>query len=159
MDLAIVSGRGPDILTNIDGLNPYVIDEDIVLFGYRDAEQSSIYGSQDVRNTSMHAFDLSYVKKLGIITASSLAIKSLLKNELDGFWIHLDADVLDDEVMPAVDYRLVDGLSFSDVSELLRVLISTRRAVGMTITIFNPHLDIDGSIANEFVLSIVSGLL
>jgi arginase len=37
MDLAIVSGRGPDILTNIDGLKPYVRDEDIVLFGYRDA--------------------------------------------------------------------------------------------------------------------------
>jgi arginase len=46
MDLAIVSGRGPDILTNIDGLKPYVRDEDIVLFGYRDAEQSSVYGSQ-----------------------------------------------------------------------------------------------------------------
>ncbi len=103
-------------------------------------------------------FDLSDVKKLRIIAASSLATKSLLKKELDGFWIHLDADVLDDEVMPAVDYRLVDGLSFSDVSELLRILISTRCAVGMTITIFNPHLDLDGSIANEFVSSIVSGL-
>jgi arginase len=159
MDLAIVSGRGPDILTNIDGLKPYVRDEDIVLFGYRDAEQSSTYGSQDVRNSSINVFDLSDVKKLRIITAASLATKSLLKKELDGFWIHLDADVLDDEVMPAVDYRLDGGLSFSDLSGLLTVLISTRRAVGMTITIFNPHLDLDGSIANEFVLSIVSGLL
>ena len=61
--------------------------------------------------------------------------------------------------MPAVDYRLEGGLNFSDISELLRALISTRRAVGMTITIFNPNLDLDGSIANEFVLSIVSGLL
>ena len=60
-----------------------------------------------------------------------MATKSLLKQELDGFWIHLDADVLGDEVMPAVDYRLVGGLSFSDVSELLRILISTRRAVEM----------------------------
>jgi arginase len=159
MDLAIVSGRGPDILTSIDGLKPYVRDEDIVLFGYRDAEQSSIYGSQDVRNTSIHVFDLSDVKKLRIITAVTLATKSLLKKELDGFWIHLDADVLDDAIMPAVDYRLDGGLSFSDISELLRALISTTRAVGMTITIFNPHLDLDGSIADEFVLSIVKGLV
>ena len=159
MDLAIVSGRGPDILTNIEGLKPYVRDEDIVLFGYRDAEQSSIYGSQDVRDSNINVFDLSDIKKLRIITAASLATKSLLKEELDGFWIHLDADVLDDVIMPAVDYRLEGGLSFSDVSELLRVLISTRRAVGMTITIFNPHLDLDGSIANEFVSSIVSGML
>ena len=59
----------------------------------------------------------------------------------------------------AVDYRLEGGLSFSEISELLRALISTKRAIGMTITIFNPHLDIDGSIANEFVLSIVRGML
>ena len=39
MDLAIVSGRGPNILTNIDSLRPLVRDEDIVVFGYRDAEQ------------------------------------------------------------------------------------------------------------------------
>ena len=159
MDLAIVSGRGPDILTNIDGLKPYVNDQNVVLFGYRDAEQSSVYGSQDVRNSNINVFDLSNVKKLGIITAASLATKCLLKEKLDGFWIHLDADVSDDAIMPAVDYHLVGGLSFSDVSELLRVLISTRRAVGMTITVFNPHLDLDGSIANEFVSSIVSGLL
>ena len=159
MDLAIVSGRGPDILTNIDGLKPYVRDENIVLFGYRDTEQSSVYGSQDIRNSSINVFDLSDVKKLGIITAASLATKSLLKEKMEGFWIHLDADVLDDEVMSAVDYRLAGGLRFYDVSELLRVLISTRRVVEMTITIFNPHLDLDGSIANEFVSSIVSCLL
>ena len=85
--------------------------------------------------------------------------KAMLREDLDGFWIHLDADVLDDKVIPAVDYRLGDGLSFAEVSELLKVLISTSHAVGMTITIFNPHLDLDGSIANDFVSSIVSGLL
>jgi arginase len=30
MDLAIISGRGPDILTNMDNLKPLVRDEDIV---------------------------------------------------------------------------------------------------------------------------------
>ena len=79
MDLAIVSGRGPDILTNIDGLKPYVRDEDIVLFGYRDAEQSSTYGSQDVRNSSINVFDLSDVKKLRIITARLVGYQKFAK--------------------------------------------------------------------------------
>ena len=61
--------------------------------------------------------------------------------------------------MPAVDYRLDDGLSYSDLTEVLNVLLATKRAVGMTITIFNPRLDPDGSIANNFVSSIVDGLL
>ena len=159
MDLAIVSGRGPDILTNIDGLKPLVRDEDIILFGYRDAEQSASYGSQDVIDTNMDVYDFSRVKELGITNASSLAIRKLLENGIDGFWIHLDADVLDDSIMSAVDYRLQEGLSFSELSDLLRNLYSSGYAVGMSITIFNPNLDSDGSIARKFVSSIVKGLL
>ncbi|MGH9911300.1 MAG: arginase family protein, partial [Nitrososphaeraceae archaeon] len=150
---------GQDILTNIDGLKPLVKDEDIVVFGYRDAEQSAHYGSQDVLDTNMHTFDLSKIKKLKIANAASLAIGSLLKSRIDGFWIHLDADVLDDSIMPAVDYRLEGGLSFSELSDLLRILYSSGHAVGMSITIFNPRIDFDGSIARKFVSSIVTGLL
>jgi arginase len=94
MDLAIVSGRGPDILTNIDNLKPLVRDEDIILFGCRDREQAASFGSQDVRNTSIHSFDLSYVKQRGIRTAASEVIKKIFNDELCGYWIHLDADVL-----------------------------------------------------------------
>ena len=160
MDLAIVSGRGPDILTNIDGLKPLVRDQDIVVFGYRDAEQSTSYRSQDVRDTNMHVFDLPYVRKLGTITAASpQAVEILVNHELDGFWIHLDADVLDDLIMPAVDYRLGGGgLSFTELSELLKTLVVSGRAVGIDITIFNPRLDLDGSITRRFISSLVQGL-
>lgn len=161
MDLAIVSGRGTNVLTDIDGLKPLVRDEDIILFGYRDAEQAASYGSQDVRDTNMHVFDLTYVRKMGTITAAaSQAVEILVNNEeLDGFWIHLDVDVLDDSIMPAVDYRLAGGgLGFSELSELLKTIFVSDRAVGMDITIFNPRLDLDGSITRRLVLSIVQGL-
>jgi arginase len=158
MDLAIVSGRGPEILTNIDDLKPLVRDEDIVVFGYRDAEQSSSYGSQDVKDTNMHVFDLLRVRELNIEIAASMAVTKLMKDELSGFWIHLDADVLDDTIMPAVDYRLGGGLCFSELSKLLGILISSKQAVGMSITIFNPSLDLDGTIAGNFVSSIANGL-
>jgi arginase len=83
----------------------------------------------------------------------------LENNELDGFWIHLDADVLDDSIMPAVDYRLAGGgLSFSELSELLKTIVASNHAVGMDITIFNPRLNLDGSITRRFVSSIVQGL-
>jgi arginase len=160
MDLAIVSGRGPNVLTDIDGFKPLVRDQDIIVFGYRDAEQSASYGSQDVRNTNMHVFDLTTVRNFGTITAAaSHAIDILANNELDGFWIHLDADVLDDSIMPAVDYHLGGGgLNFSELSELLKTVVASDRAVGMDITIFNPQLDLDGSIARRFVSSVVQGL-
>ena len=158
MDLAIVSGRGPDVLANIDGLKPLVRDQDIILFGYRDREQAASFGSQDVRNSDIYSFDLTYVKELGIATAASDALKKLLHDELCGFWIHIDADVLDDSIMPAVDYRLNGGLSFYELSELLKIVVASGRSVGMDITIFNPNLDPDGSIARRFVSSLLEGI-
>jgi arginase len=158
MDLAIVSGRGPDILTDIEGLKPLVLDQDVVVFGCRDRDQAASYGSQDVYKTNMHIFDLEKVLTLGIRHATSLAIEKLMNDDLAGFWIHLDADVLDDAIMPAVDYRLDGGLSFSDLSELLKILLGSGCAVGMDITIFNPLLDVDGSITRRFISSIVAGL-
>ena len=159
MDLAIVSGRGPDILTDIEGLKPLVLDQDVVVFGYRDGDQAASYGSQDVCETNMHVFDLEKVHTLGITHAASLAIEKMMNNKLAGFWIHLDVDVLDNAIMPAVDYSLDGGgLSFSDLSELLKIILGSGCAVGMDITIFNPLLDVDGSIARRFVSSIVAGL-
>lgn len=155
MDLAIVSGRGPDILTNINGLKPLVQDRNIVLFGYRDAKEAAGYGSQDVRETDISVLDYAEVRKLGIVKAASKALDKLFQEDLEGFWIHLDVDVLDDELMPAVDYRMRGGLTFIELSELLKVLLKSGQVVGMDITIFNPNLDKDGSIARKLVSSIV----
>ena len=159
MDLAIVSGHGPDILSNLDHLKPLVKEQDIVVFGYRDSAQSAQYGCQDIKKTTMiNAVELVDVEKLGLKNTASLGIRTLLKNELSGFWIHLDADVLDDSIMPAVDYRLPDGITFPELSNLLKLLLLSKKAVGISVTIFNPTLDKDGSITRNFVSSIVEGL-
>jgi arginase len=158
MDLAIVSGRGPDVIADIDGLKPLVRDEDIVAFGFRDAEQQREYGSQDILATGIHTFDLEQVRALGITAAAEQAIGKLQENKLGGFWIHLDADVLNDEIMPAVDYRLDGGLEWGELSALLKRLITSGQAVGMNVGIFNPRLDKDGSIARQFAKTLVAGL-
>ena len=158
MDLAIVSGRGPDVIANIDGLKPLVRDEDIVAFGFRDDEQQREYGSQDIRATGIHTFDLEQVRALGVTAAAKQALGKLQENKLGGFWIHLDADVLNDEIMPAVDYCLDGGLEWSELSALLKTLISSGQAIGMNVGIFNPRLDTDGSIARQFAKSLVAGL-
>jgi arginase len=159
MDLAIVSGHGPDILSNLDDLKPLVMEQDIVVFGYRDAAQSAQYECQDIKKTTvMNTLELTDVQRIGLANAASLAIDRLLKHELSGFWVHLDADVLDDSIMPAVDYRLPGGLTFSELSDLLKLLLVSNRAVGISITILNPTLDKDGAITRNFVSSLLQGL-
>ena len=39
MDLALVTGRGPERLTNINGVGPYIKDEHVVHLGQRDREE------------------------------------------------------------------------------------------------------------------------
>ena len=158
MDLAIVSGHGPDILSNLEDLKPLVMERDVVVFGYRDSEQSAQYGCYDIKSTMMNAIEHIDVQRVGLQNSASLAMHELLKNELLGFWIHLDADVLEDSIMSAVDYRLPGGITFSELSNLLELLILSKKAVEISITIFNPTLDKDGSMTRNFVSSIVEGL-
>lgn len=159
MELALLTGRGPTPLTDIDGLRPLVRDEDAVPFGFRDADQVAGEGGTDVREVLPRTFDLAAVRAMGVAAAAREALESLSGNHLEGIWVHFDVDVLDDGVMPAVDYRLPGGgLSFDEVSGLLRSLTSSGRMVGLTLTIFNPNLDPDGSIAKRLVSCLVKGL-
>jgi arginase len=82
----------------------------------------------------------------------------LSQPQIAGFWVHLDADVLDDAVMPAVDYRMPGGLSWGELTKVLQAAIGSGRAVGLDITIFNPKLDEDGTIAAAFVDALIKGL-
>ncbi len=73
--------------------------------------------------------------------AVTQALKRLQQPAVKGFWIHLDADVLDDAIMPAVDYRMPEGLSFAELIEVLQLLMASPKVIGMNVTIFNPKLD------------------
>jgi len=59
--------------------------------------------------------------------------------------------------MPAVDSPQIGGLSYAELTEVLRLLLSSGLAVGMEITIFDPELDVSGKIARDFTKAIVNG--
>ena len=144
MDLAFVTGHGPALLTNLEGRRPLVRPEDAVAFGFRDHEDQAEFGSQPLP-PQLWAYDLSAVRRLGIESAARAALGHLTRPELDGFFIHLDADCLDDAIMPAVDFRIPGGLSWSELAAALRLILASEKAVGIEVAIYNPRLDEDGS--------------
>jgi arginase len=158
MELALVTGRGPALVTNLDGLRPLVRDEDVVALGPRDTEIAEAHGSQRVEDTDIAMTDLAAFRQVGVSEAARRALDRLSNQVLDGFWIHLDADVLDDALMPAVDYRMPDGFTWDELTTVLSHAIGSGRALGIDITIFNPKLDETGAIARAFVDALAKGL-
>ena len=158
MDLALATGRGPQVLAELDGLGPLVSDEDVAHFGRRDAAEAEQAGSQRIEDTAITMIDLAAIRQRGVERAAHDALDHLSRPELAGIWVHLDCDVLDDALMPAVDYRLPDGMSWSELETVLRLAIDTGAVVGLEITIFNPTLDPDGTIARDLVTCLVRAL-
>src|SRR5687767_8645803 len=157
MDLAIVTGRGPDILTDIDNLKPYVEDKNVIQVGQRDAEQTKEYGSQDIRKTGIRIFDFATIRSTGLNKSIDNIISYMGKLDLDGFWIHFDTDVISDDENPAVDYRLPGGITFKEAEHLLSRLMQTGKITGVSVTIFNPALDKTGEIAIKIADCLASG--
>jgi arginase len=157
MDLAFATGFGPTLLTNFEGRHPLVRPQDAAAFGFRDHDDQAKFGSQPLP-AELKAFDLEAVRRLGIEAAANAAVDHLTRPELDGFFIHVDADCLDDAVMPAVDYRMSDGLSWDELAAALRIAMASEKAVGIEITIYNPRLDPTGTAGRGLVEALAIGL-
>jgi arginase len=157
MDLAFATGYGPDLLINLEQRGPLVHPADVVAFGFRDGDEQRQYGSQPLA-ADILALDLRTVRQMGVEEAMQATLDRLTQPEIEGFFIHLDADCLDDRIMPAVDYRLPDGFSWSDVTSILRMALTSGRAVGLEVTIYNPVLDEDGRAGRELTNVLVAAL-
>jgi len=148
LDLAIVTGRGPEMLTNLEGLRPLVRDEDVALVGYRVLGDNDHYLEEHVRDTAITVIDYSDVQDLGIADTLRQSLIAVNSSDLAGFWVHFDVDALGDAIMPAVDYRYPGGLSWDEVEQILGGLL-TKGALGLEVTIFNPRLDPDGNLTRR----------
>lgn len=151
MDLALASGRGPDIITNIEDQRPLVKDADIVQFGQRDKQETLEFGSQQISDTPIRVYELDAIRKQGVDSTAAEALEHLLQQPIEGFWIHVDADVISDKEMPAVDYRQPGGLTFAELHDILTRLIASKKAVGLSLGIYNPALDKGTKLAPKLV--------
>lgn len=147
MCLALAVGRGNSPLAALGGSKPLVRCEDVVLIGRRDVGQT-YYGHAALAASGIldlpEAFD-------GTHRAAAAAFERLAQPALDGFWIHVDADVFDPRVMPAVDSPEPGGPDIHTLSALVARLAQHPRAVGMQLTIYDPALDPDRACAARLV--------
>jgi arginase len=158
MDLALATGHGPPTVGDLEGRAPLIRAQDAVVVGFRDGEEQARDGSQPLPGALL-ALDLAVVRAAGAPAAAERALAHLTRpGAPDHFWVHVDADVLDDEVMPAVDYRQPGGLSPDELATVVASAIATGRVAGVEVTIYNPALDPNGTAGAVLTGALARGL-
>lgn len=155
-DLALVTGRGGTELTDLEGRRPLVLDADVVALGFREGPVEA--EAEDILATEITLLGLDEIRRLGARAAADSAVEWLTRRGVDGVWIHIDVDVLDSDLMPAVDSPAPDGLLGDELVTLLQGLRASPLTVGVELTIFDPDLDPDGRLARLLTGLIVAGL-
>jgi arginase len=143
-DLAAAIGLHWDAIADIKGRRPYFRAGDSVHVGCRSDDDHLA----EVRQRLPLVFAATDVKQ-GPAKCASQVSAYLADLPLDGYWVHLDVDILDPVVMPAVDSPSPGGLSAEQLVEFLEPLAAG--AAGAEVTIFDPDLDPDGTYASRLV--------
>lgn len=150
--LALVTGRGQAELAGMEQRRPYVRDSDVVVIGMRHTDEYRM----DLQAGGFASRSAPDVRTQGA-TRSAQWIRGQLA-ECIGFWVHLDVDVLDPSVMPAVDAPAPGGIAYPELEQLLRGLTGSPECLGIEVTVFDPDFDVEGIYAQDLVNALVAGL-
>ncbi|MBU2662008.1 arginase family protein [Actinoplanes bogorensis] len=151
-DLALVTGRGQADLAAIEGRRPYFRDVDVVVMGIRAQDEYRL----DLQAAGIVTRPVPALRAEGAARSAQWAREQLV--DCAGYWVHMDVDVLDPAVMPAVDAPSPGGIAFPELEILLAGLVESPHCLGVEITVFDPDYDTDGSYASEIVNAITAGL-
>ncbi len=150
--LALITGRGQSELAGLEQRRPYVQDRDVVLIGLRPADEYRM----DLQASGFALRPVPEVRTNGAARTAAWARGQVA--DCGGYWVHLDVDVLDPSVMPAVDAPTAGGIAYSELELLLRGLTGASECLGVEVTVFDPDFDPDGIYASDLASALVSGL-
>ncbi|MDT7669056.1 MAG: arginase, partial [Pseudonocardiales bacterium] len=126
--LALVTGRGQADLTGLEAHTPYVRDGDAVLLGIRENDEHA----DEVRAVGIPVWAAREIIPDPAGVAHEV-LTHLGRDQLDGFWVHLDVDILDASVMPAVDSPEPGGLDHAQLRALLTPLLASPGCMGLDV--------------------------
>ncbi|MGK5673776.1 arginase family protein [Micromonospora sp. URMC 106] len=152
MDLSIVTDHGPAGLLDREG--PLVDPDQVHVLGHRVPDRDTADGMEAVRvDPAVHRVPADRLRG-----PDAAAMGRALAVGTTPAWLHLDLDVLDPLVLPAVSYPEPGGLDWDDLTALAGPLVRSGRLLGMSVTDFNADEDPDGRHA-ERIAAVLAELL
>lgn len=147
MDLAMATGKGEASAVDWPGVtSPLVAERDVIQLGERE-NRAPDFAWPDVNQTDIERIDVFEAREIGSSAVLDKIFERLALSSHRSFWIHFDVDVLDQEIMPAVDCPGSPGLDVEDIVHVLSQCVADPACLGMTVTVFDPDLDPDGRYA------------
>jgi arginase len=150
MCLGLASGRGDTPLARLAGRAALVDGRHVALVGRRD-QADAWYGHAALAASPILDLPESDLRSQAPGDLAAAILARVASPEVEGFWIHLDVDVLNPAVMPAVDSPEPGGPLASELVPLLTPLVRHPRALGLDVAIYDPALDPDRSCARQLV--------
>jgi arginase len=150
MPLSVALGFGPQAWVEACG-GASVRADHVVPIGHRDPDELSTL--EALRPSLGPGFRP--VSRDDVEAEGAVAVAERVSKELEAsaghVWLHLDVDVLGDDVFPATDYLLPNGL---DIDELVGLMHSFGRLpslLGVSIGCYNPEKDPDDACGRALV--------
>jgi arginase family enzyme len=148
MDLAILTGHGPPGLLDYREGRP-LDPASVLLLGHRPPELHPDVARENARlDPAIAALTAPQVRERGPAAVGSDAAARLADRPA---WLHLDLDVLDEAIFPAVSYPQPLGLDWNELSALVRPLATAPNLVGISVADFNPDRDSEATHATRVV--------
>lgn len=157
MELAILTGDGAPTLTNLAGA-PMVHPEDVALLGHR-TEDLDEPSAVELRRLPAELRRIDAAAIVADPTAAGTLARSWLSARNRPVWLHIDLDVLDPGVLPAVTYPQARGLNWDALAEAIEPLAASPLLVGVSIADFRPDLDPTGGLGKRIVRFLEETLL
>jgi arginase len=145
MAIAVLLGDGPAPWVERVAPVPVTPASAIAILGYHDLEELADLGARltVLRAVGLFDADVTRIRRDGPAATSTVALEQLRRSS-DRVWLHIDVDVLDQDVFPATDYLMSGGLDWDELVELLRPVATYPGLVGWSVACYNPEKDPGG---------------
>jgi len=150
MPVSVIAGNGPDDWSADVGA-PLVGPDQLALLGPRDRAEAETLGAVLPENCGLRPeLSPAQLRERGLSAAGQDAADRL--SQAGGrYWLHLDVDVLSEDVFPATDYLMPGGLNLAELRDLMEPLTRGPGLAGLSLGCYNPGKDADGSGARAVV--------
>jgi arginase len=150
MPVSVIAGNGPAAWSQHVGA-PLVGPGQLLMLGPRDRAEAATLGAVLPEDCGLDPeLSPTQLRECGVGAAAHAAATSL-QERVGQFWLHLDVDVLSEEVFPATDYLMPGGLDLAELRDLLEPLVTSPGLAGLSLGCYNPSKDLDGSGAQAIV--------